>query len=584
MNGEDAGSDAFSAPEPPVAPSPPPAPASPPAPAAPAAPAAPSAPVAPAVPSSPAAATSSSSRSGSASGDPSSPEDSDSHSDTGDAEHSDSEYGSDLDWESGIRSDGATDATDATDGTDAAASPPAGSAESATSGPADASADGHADASHHPSLVATLSEPVRARVLDFAAQVAGGLSHSALPVSLRPFARFTPAKRARLAATPLAAALEADSVFRGRVAERVRDTYPEVAETLFAGAIPPAADPRDVAAIAYVLRPDHWQHLLEQAELAAREAERALADEHLGDEVARLKAEIDTLREQTKAEVEQLKAELTAERREGDSLRRRIRQLEADMRRAQAQAREAQAEGGVVQNAAAVQVAAAEAELRRVRARLTESETALEAARRASKASRGADDVRLRLLLDTISEAAAGLQRELAIAPTSERPADTVEAVRADAIGAHDVEGQARAGDDPALLDAMLALPRAHMIVDGYNVTKTGFPTLSLHEQRIRLLKGLGGIAARTGAEITCVFDGADLAGPVPVPPHKGVRVLFSRGGEIADALIRRLVAAEPQGRPLIVVSSDKEVADGVRRSGARPVPSSMLVRRFGRS
>jgi predicted RNA-binding protein with PIN domain len=190
----------------------------------------------------------------------------------------------------------------------------------------------------------------------------------------------------------------------------------------------------------------------------------------------------------------------------------------------------------------------------------------------------------MRLLLETISEAAAGLQRELAISPTDARPADTVEAVRADTLGAHDVAGQARAADDPAILDALLALPRAHLVVDGYNVTKTGFPTLSLHEQRIRLLRGLGGIAARTGAEVTCVFDGAELGGPVPVPQHKGVRVLFSRGGEIADELIRRLVAAEPQGRPLIVVSSDKEVADGVRRSGARPVPSSMLVRRLGRS
>jgi predicted RNA-binding protein with PIN domain len=431
---------------------------------------------------------------------------------------------------------------------------------------------------------AALSEPVRARVLDFAAQVAGGLAPSSLPASLRPFARFTPAKRARLAATPLAAALEADAVFRGRVAERVRDTYPEVAESLFAGTIPPAADPRDVAAIVYLLRPEGWPELLEQAELAARESERALADEHLGDEVARLKAEIDTVREQAKAEAERLKAELGAERREGDSLRRRIRQLEADMRRAQAHARDAMAESGVVQNAAALQVSAAEAELRRIRARLTESEAALEAARSATKASRGADEVRLRLLLETISEAAAGLQRELAISPTDARPADTVEAVRADVMGAHDVAGQARAVDDPAILDALLALPRAHLVVDGYNVTKTGFPTLSLHEQRIRLLKGLGGVAARTGAEITCVFDGAELGGPVPVPQHKGVRVLFSRGGEIADELIRRLVAAEPQGRPLIVVSSDKEVADGVRRSGARPVPSSMLVRRLGRN
>jgi predicted RNA-binding protein with PIN domain len=429
-----------------------------------------------------------------------------------------------------------------------------------------------------------LSEPVRSRVLDFAAQVAGGLAPSVLPASLRPFARFTPAKRARLAATPLAAALEADAVFRGRVAERVRETYPEVADALDAGDIPPAADPRDVAAIVYLLRPEGWAGLLERAELAARESERALADEHLGDEVARLKAEIDAIREQAKADGERLRAELAAERREGDSLRRRIRQLEADMRRAQAQAREAVAEGGAIQNAAALQVSAAEAELRRVRARLTETETALEAARSATKASRGADEVRLRLLLETISEAAAGLQRELAISPTEARPADTVEAVRADALGAHDVSGQARAGDDPAILDALLALPRAHLVVDGYNVTKTGFPTLSLHEQRIRLLKGLGGLAARTGAEITCVFDGAELGGPVPVPQHKGVRVLFSRGGEIADELIRRLVAAEPQGRPLIVVSSDKEVADGVRRSGARPVPSAMLVRRLGRS
>ena len=87
----------------------------------------------------------------------------------------------------------------------------------------------------------------------------------------------------------------------------------------------------------------------------------------------------------------------------------------------------------------------------------------------------------------------------------------------------------------------------------------------------------------RTGAEVTCVFDGAELGGPVPVPQHKGVRVLFSRPGEIADELIRRLVAAEPEGRPVIVVSSDREVAEGVRRSGARPVPSAMLVRALAR-
>ena len=50
------------------------------------------------------------------------------------------------------------------------------------------------------------------------------------------------------------------------------------------------------------------------------------------------------------------------------------------------------------------------------------------------------------------------------------------------------------------------------------------------------------------------------------------MRVLFSRKGETADELIRRLVRAEPAGRPVVVISSDREVADGVRRHGAYPL------------
>jgi predicted RNA-binding protein with PIN domain len=79
------------------------------------------------------------------------------------------------------------------------------------------------------------------------------------------------------------------------------------------------------------------------------------------------------------------------------------------------------------------------------------------------------------------------------------------------------------------------------------------------------------------------VFDGADrLVGLPPAP--RGVRVLFSRKGEIADELIRRLVRAEPAGRTVIVISSDREVADGVRRHGAYPLSSETLLRRMARS
>jgi predicted RNA-binding protein with PIN domain len=61
------------------------------------------------------------------------------------------------------------------------------------------------------------------------------------------------------------------------------------------------------------------------------------------------------------------------------------------------------------------------------------------------------------------------------------------------------------------------------------------------------------------------------------------VRVLFSKSGETADELIRRLVRAEPPGRPVVVVSADREVADGVAKAGARPVASTLLLNRLAR-
>jgi predicted RNA-binding protein with PIN domain len=192
--------------------------------------------------------------------------------------------------------------------------------------------------------------------------------------------------------------------------------------------------------------------------------------------------------------------------------------------------------------------------------------------------------MRLRLLLDTLAGSVKGLERELALPPTQARPAESVAASEPHSVAPADMSMQGRAKDDPALLDQLLTLPMAHLVVDGYNVTKTGYPTLSLAEQRVRLVGGLAALAARTGAEVTCVFDGAALDGPVRLTQPRGVRVLFSAPGEIADELIRRLVAAEPAGRPVVVVSSDREVAEGVRRSGARPVPSSMLLNRMARS
>jgi predicted RNA-binding protein with PIN domain len=185
------------------------------------------------------------------------------------------------------------------------------------------------------------------------------------------------------------------------------------------------------------------------------------------------------------------------------------------------------------------------------------------------------------LLLDTLVNAAQGLRRELALPPPASRPADAVGAESA----ASPFAGVATRGldqDDPAVLDQLLALPGVHLVVDGYNVTKSGYGGLALEAQRSRLVAGLGALAARTNAEVTCVFDGAQVDARV-TQAVRGVRIRFSDPGETADELIRRLVRAEPVGRPVVVVSSDREVAGGVRRAGARSVSAVALLRRLER-
>jgi predicted RNA-binding protein with PIN domain len=182
----------------------------------------------------------------------------------------------------------------------------------------------------------------------------------------------------------------------------------------------------------------------------------------------------------------------------------------------------------------------------------------------------------LALLVDTLDGAVTGLRRELALGGSGPRPADLVR-------GATEAQGAVSRVEDPAALERLLGLPSVHLVVDGYNVTKTGYPELSLSDQRDRLIRQLAALAARTSAEVTLVFDGAGVVA-VPTTAPRGVRVLFSDPGVLADDVIRALVTAEPEGRPVVVVTSDRAVADSVRRRGAHPVPSAVLLARLGRS
>ncbi|MFB6784846.1 NYN domain-containing protein [Streptomyces sp. NPDC056352] len=443
------------------------------------------------------------------------------------------------------------------------------------------SADGAGDAVE--ALDRPLPEGVRRRVVALVSDAFGGLTVTELPAQLRQYARFTPTRRAKFAGNAMAAALENDTLFRQRIGERLRESQPELAAAVEAGSPPAAADPVDVAAAAYVLRPVGWVKLVAAAGEEVQRADAERADEESRRELERLREELAQARTQTKSETERLRAELDAARKEADSLQRKLRSALNEVKRGEAAVRRGKAEADTLRAEAAAQISAAESEARRLRARLGEAEASVEASRRAAREGRSVEDMRLRLLLDTVLDAARGLRRELALPPSSIRPADSVDAVEPGAMSPKDIAARALSETDPALLDQLLALPQAHLIVDGYNVTKTGYPQLPLEKQRLRLLGGLAVLAAQSGAEMTCVFDGAELAAPVLLAPPRGVRVLFSKPGVTADELIRQLARAEPPGRPVVVVSTDREVADGVAKAGARPVASVLLLKRLSR-
>ncbi|MBJ6638354.1 NYN domain-containing protein [Streptomyces sp. DHE7-1] len=426
-----------------------------------------------------------------------------------------------------------------------------------------------------------LPDGVRRRVVQIVSDGFGLLTVTELPAQLRQYARFAPNRRAKFAGNAMAAALETDTLFRQRIGEKFREAQPELSGALDSGSPPPAADPLDVAAAAYVLRPVGWVKLVTAAGEEAQRADAERADEESRAELERLRTELGQARELTRAETERLRAEAESAKREAESLHRKLRAALSDVKRGEAALRKVRGEIDAVRAEGQAQLSAAESESRRLKARLGEVEAALEATRRAAREGRSVEDMRVRLLLDTMLDAAQGLRRELALPPVSVRPAETVDAVEPGRMTPKDIAARALSENDPAILDQLLALPQAHLVVDGYNVTKTGYPQMPLEKQRLRLLGQLSALAAQTGAEVTCVFDGAELAAPVLLAPPRGVRVLFSKPGVTADELIRQLVRAEPPGRPVIVASTDREVADGVARAGARPVASAVLLKRL---
>lgn len=117
-----------------------------------------------------------------------------------------------------------------------------------------------------------------------------------------------------------------------------------------------------------------------------------------------------------------------------------------------------------------------------------------------------------------------------------------------------------------------------HIIVDGYNVIRQSkqLRTLDLRdmqEGRETLQDMLVEYRKRKGHHITIVFDGTNAISPdTQRQRFRGIDILFSRHGETADTVIKRMATREKERA--LVVSSDRDIVSFVRSVGSATIGS----------
>ena len=182
----------------------------------------------------------------------------------------------------------------------------------------------------------SLPEAVRQRITTLTAAALPGMPADEMPVPLRRVARFAPNRRARLGSPAIAAQLASDPLFRQRISARIVTDSGDLGAAVAAGMAPAAADPVEVAALAYLVRPEGWRDLIDQAGDAVRaEADSAAVANQVRDAEQRAaRAEHD--RAVARVEADKLRDELARVREELGQVREEARATGKSLREAQA--------------------------------------------------------------------------------------------------------------------------------------------------------------------------------------------------------------------------------------------------------
>lgn len=118
-----------------------------------------------------------------------------------------------------------------------------------------------------------------------------------------------------------------------------------------------------------------------------------------------------------------------------------------------------------------------------------------------------------------------------------------------------------------------------NIIIDGYNLLRQSdelveLERIDLELARNHLIKMLSGYKRAKSLKIVVVFD-AHISGNLSQSSYmeKGIRVLFSKVGQSADDLIKKM--ARETGKELVVVTNDHDIIDSIKRMGNISISSN---------
>ena len=124
-----------------------------------------------------------------------------------------------------------------------------------------------------------------------------------------------------------------------------------------------------------------------------------------------------------------------------------------------------------------------------------------------------------------------------------------------------------------------------HIVIDGYNLIRQSrqfnqLDLLNLQLGREALITSLAAYKKIKPHSIQVVFDGQMAQVGMPHKQRmKGIDLIYSRNGELADTVIKRL--ADRYGESLLVVTSDNDIVQYVQSKGAATISSAEFENRL---